>query len=456
LGNLLGKILRMNRDGSIPADNPFFGTAAGVNRTIWARGLRNPFTTAFQRSSGRLFINDVGEVTFEEINEGAPGANYGWPIAEGPSSNPSHTDPLHFYGHSLGCAITGGAFYESAVMAFPSGYHGDYFYADYCGGWIRRFDPVTGTDSGFATGISSPVDLKVGPDGALYYLARGDSEIGRISHADSEPPTITLQPASRTVAVGQSTTFKVGASGSAPLAYRWRRNGVNITGATAASYTLASAKLSDSGDFFDVVVSNDFGTATSNAAQLTITQNTVPSAAITQPPSGATYAAGNVINYAGTGNDVEDGSLPRSRFTWWVDLHHNSHTHPQVLPVSGSKTGSFTIPTSGETSANVFYRIHLRVRDSGGLTREVTRDIRPRKATVTLATNPLGLQLRLDGQPVTAPYSFVGVVGIRRSLEAVSPQSGRVFSSWSDGGARIHTIATPAANTTYTARYVTK
>jgi len=453
LGNLLGKILRINRDGSIPADNPFFGTATGGNRTIWARGLRNPFTTAFQQSSGRLFINDVGEVTFEEINEGVPGANYGWPLAEGPSSDPSHIDPLHFYGHSLGCAITGGAFYESAVLTFPSGYHGDYFYADYCGGWIRRFDPVTGTDSGFATGISSPVDLKVGPDGALYYLARGGSEIGRISHADSEPPTITLQPASRTVAVGQSATFKVGASGSAPLAYRWRRNGVNITGATAASYTLASAKLSDSGALFDVVVSNGFGTAASNAAQLTVTQNTVPTAAITQPPSGATYAAGNVINYAGTGNDVEDGSLPRSRFTWWVDLHHNTHTHPQVLPVSGYKTGSFTIPTSGETSANVFYRIHLRVRDSGGLTREVTRDVRPRKATITLATNPVGLQLRLDGQPVTAPYSFVGVVGIRRSLEAVSPQSGRVFSSWSDGGARIHTIATPAANTTYTARY---
>ena len=121
--------------------------------------------------------------------------------------------------------------------------------------------------------------------------------------------------------------------------------------------------------------------------------------------------------------------------------------------MSGSKTGSFTIPTSGETSANVFYRLHLRVRDSGGLTRSVSRDIQPRKATVTLATNPAGLQLRLDGQPVSTPHSFVGVVGIRRTLEAVSPQGAWVFSSWSDGGARIHTISTPAANATYTARF---
>ena len=149
--------------------------------------------------------------------------------------------------------------------------------------------------------------------------------------------------------------------------------------------------------------------------------------------------------------------MPPSAFTWWVNLHHDSHVHPHVLPVTGSRTGSFTIPVSGETSANVFYRIHLRVRDSGGLTRSVSRDIRPRKRTVTLATNPAGLQLRLDGQPVSTPHSFVGVVGIQRKIEAVSPQGAAgnwVFASWSDGGARIHTISTPTANTTYTARFV--
>ena len=126
-----------------------------------------------------------------------------------------------------------------------------------------------------------------------------------------------------------------------------------------------------------------------------------------------------------------------------------------MAEVSGSKSGSFTIPTIEETSANVFYRFHLRVTDSGGLTRSVSRDIQPRKSTITLATNPAGLQLRLDGQPVTAPHSFVGVEGIVRSLEAVSPQGASwVFSSWSDGGARVHNISTPTADTTYTAQYV--
>src|SRR6185369_12480915 len=64
LSNRLGKVLRINSDGSIPADNPFFNTASGDNRSIWAFGLRNPFTFAFQPGTGRLFINDVGEVTW--------------------------------------------------------------------------------------------------------------------------------------------------------------------------------------------------------------------------------------------------------------------------------------------------------------------------------------------------------------------------------------------------------
>ena len=397
----------------------------------------------------------MGETSWEEINAGVRGANYGWPIVEGKSGDPRFKNPLFAYAHSgsVVCAITGGSFYESD--AFPTQYQGQYFFADFCAGWIRRLNPATAAVTSFATGISFPVDLKVGPDGALYYLARGARYVGRIRHTAAEPPAIERQPESHTVGVGQSATFNVGATGSAPLSYQWRRNATAITGATEASYTRTNVQLADSGAFFDVMVRNAFGAAPSEAAQLTVMQNSVPTASITQPVSGTTYAAGTVISYAGTGNDVEDGILPASAFTWWVDLHHNSHTHPQVLPQPGAKTGSFTIPTQGETSANVFYRIHLRVRDSDGLTRAVIRDIRPRKVTVTLATNPGGLQLRLDGQPIATPHSFVGVVGVERTLEAVSPQGPSwIFSSWSDGGARIHTIRTPSASKTYTARYV--
>ncbi len=177
LSNLLGKMLRINADGSIPVDNPFYNTATGVNRAIWALGLRNPFTFAIQPGTARMFINDVGHATYEEIDDGIAGSNYGWPATEGPTSNPAYRGPIYYYGHgessTTGCAIVGAAFYNPSVLQFPLTYLGKYFFADLCSGWIRILDPTTHTASGFATGISNPVDLQVGPDGALYYLAQG-------------------------------------------------------------------------------------------------------------------------------------------------------------------------------------------------------------------------------------------------------------------------------------------
>ena len=121
LGNRLGKLLRINADGTIPSDNPttfpgIAGSPTGANRAIWAVGLRNPYTFAFQPGTGRMFINDVGQNTWEEINDGIVGSNYGWSICEGACSppNPNFRDPLFQYGHgtssTTGCAIVGGAF----------------------------------------------------------------------------------------------------------------------------------------------------------------------------------------------------------------------------------------------------------------------------------------------------------------------------------------------------------
>lgn len=172
LTNLLGKMLRINRDGTIPADNPYFATATGVNRAIWNIGLRNPFTFGIHPNSGRIFINDVGQGAWEEINDGFSGSNYGWPATEGPTTNPQYISPLYAYPNdSSVCAIAGGTFYAPEVRQFPGTYVEAYFFSDLCGGWIRRLDQAAQA-SDFASGISQPVDLLVGHDGSLYYLAR--------------------------------------------------------------------------------------------------------------------------------------------------------------------------------------------------------------------------------------------------------------------------------------------
>lgn len=170
-----GKMLRFDDDGAIPADNPFFGTTTGVNRATWALGLRNPYTFAVEPATGRILINDVGQSTWEEINEGFPGVNYGWPASEGPTGNPDFTSPLFAYQHNSGfvqgIAIVGGAFYEPPVANFPASYFGSYFFADYAGGWIHRMEPGGNTVSIFARIPGTQTDLRLGPDGALYSLA---------------------------------------------------------------------------------------------------------------------------------------------------------------------------------------------------------------------------------------------------------------------------------------------
>ena len=214
LANRLGKVLRINSNGTIPTDNPFFNIATGANRSIWALGLRNPFTFAFQPGTGRLFINDVGASTWEEINDGIAGSNYGWPNAEGPTSSPAFRSPLFSYAHggtsTTGCAIAGGAFYNPTTVQFPASFVGKYFFADLCSGWIRVFDPASGTASGFATGIAQPVDLKVGSEGSLYYLARGSGAVFRVQfpNPDAGPSLFTVPNSDIAIALDSVTMVR--------------------------------------------------------------------------------------------------------------------------------------------------------------------------------------------------------------------------------------------------------
>jgi glucose/arabinose dehydrogenase len=203
LANLHGKILRMNSDGTAPADNPFFGQATGKNQLIWALGLRNPYTFAFQPGTGRMFINDVGQTEWEEINDGIAGSNYGWPrfegneIFSGTTLGPgTYQPPVYAYPHGggtfAGFSITGGAFYNPAVQQFPTEYVGDYFFGDYVNDWINVRDAATGNVTRFATNTLGLVDLRVASDGSLYYVARNINQVLRVTYPQTNnPPTIS-------------------------------------------------------------------------------------------------------------------------------------------------------------------------------------------------------------------------------------------------------------------------
>ena len=474
LDSYMGKLLRINPDGSVPSGNPYVGSGLSQQRQrIWSSGLRNPYTFSIQPGTSKIFINDVGGGSWEEINDATVGGrNFGWQHSEGYTGlRPGESAPLYAYGHGSalptnqsGCAITGGTFFNpTRGTNYPAAYIGKYFYQDLCNNWINYIDPNSSSPAPFqpfATNLpSQSLGLETGPDGNLYYLSRYPTvALFKIVYtAGNSAPVITTQPSNASVAPGKSVTFSVAAAGTAPLSYQWQKNGVNIAGATGSSFTIASPVSGDAGQY-RVVVSNSIGTATSNTATLTITApNTPPTATILTPANGTTYVAGTTISFSGDATDPEQGTLPASAFSWMVNFHHDTHVHNGTPFNQGAKTGTFSIPSDGEEADNVWYRLILTVTDAGGLQTTTYRDIFPRKSTITLATNPAGLQLSLGGGLQGTPFAALSVEGLTRTLVAPATQTvGGVtyeFVSWSDGGAQTHAITTPTDDVTYTATF---
>jgi glucose/arabinose dehydrogenase len=461
LDTYLGKILRINSDGSVPAGNPFTSGSAQRQR-VWEYGMRNPYTLSIQPGTGRIFVNDVGENTWEEVNECTTGGhNYGWPTAEGISSNPAFTNPIYTYQHGsgvgFGCAITGGTFFNPTSTNYPAQYTGRYFFLDFCNNWIDQLtlSGSTATRSNFASSIAgSPVGMAAGPDGNLYFLSRANGAVYKITFTGSTAPVITNQPQSISVSEGNQASFSVTATGSAPLSYQWRKNTVNIGGATNSTYTIPSVVAGDAGNY-SVIVSNGAGSVISNDAVLTVTPpNQLPTGTINTPTAGTTYAGGDVISFSGSGTDPEDGTLGAAAFEWYVIFYHDAHTHPGPTAPDGVTSGSFSIPNIGETSANVFYRLYLVVTDAQGGRDTSFVDILPRTSIITINTNPQGLQITLDGQPFTAPLTVTSVEGMLRTIGAPSPQGVYTFNNWSQGGSATQTVATPVNDVTYTANFI--
>ena len=150
-------------------------------------------------------------------------------------------------------------------------------------------------------------------------------------------PSITTEPANQSVTAGQTATFSVTASGTAPLSYQWRRNGTNISGATSASYTTPAATSGDNGALFSVVVTNSAGSVTSSNATLTVTTAAV-APSITAQPASATVTAGQTATFSVTAS----GTAPLS-YQW----------RRNGTSISGATSASYTTPaaTSGDNGA---------------------------------------------------------------------------------------------------------
>jgi regulation of enolase protein 1 (concanavalin A-like superfamily) len=220
---------------------------------------------------------------------------------------------------------------------------------------------------------------------------------------------------------------------------------LDITGKSTLRLVVADGGDDIWNDHADWANARLLGTASNNAS---------PVATILTPTAGAKYTAGASISYSGSGTDTEDGTLAVSKFTWKIDRVKGTQVTNVLPATTGATSGTYLVPSTGDTDPSVFYRITLTVTDSAGATNTVTRDVLPTTVTLTLQSSPAGAPLTADG--VTSAV-ITSVVGMQRSIAAPATATiggtAYAFANWSDGGAATHTVTTPSTNTTYTATY---
>jgi glucose/arabinose dehydrogenase len=247
----LGKMLRIDVNGaqpySVPASNPFVGNSAYAPE-IWAYGLRNPWKWSFDRITGDLWIGDVGQDVYEEVDfqaaNSAGGENYGWRCYEGLNhpynttgclSASTYVPPIFEYNHTStsSCSVTGGIVYRGATHQSLFGY---YLVADYCSGrfwWVRKESNGTFTN-GIFTGVTTGSFVSFGENylGDMYVAtaATTNSIIYKINAPNPCPVAFINSNDSVSYCPGAST--RLVALRSNGLSYQWSLNGVALAGAT--------------------------------------------------------------------------------------------------------------------------------------------------------------------------------------------------------------------------------
>ena len=467
VGSWSGTILRINpATGQGYPTNPFYNANLDSNVSkVWAYGLRNPFRLSANPNTGQMIAGDVGEGTWEELDNVVPGANFGWPCREGPApyvlyanapacvGATNFVEPIAVYDHQCcGGAVVAGDWYRG--NSYPTEYQGAYFYGDYSQQFIKYMKPngLGGYDSfDFASGIGqdSLVAIRYAPDGNLYWVDLIAGQIHRIAYVGvgNVPPT---------AAATASTD-----GGSAPLTVSFTGSGSEDPNGSALTYAW---------DFGDGTTSNvvtpppHIYTVTGNySAKLTVTNtaglsssqtiiirvNTAPNVTILSPTNNAIFDTGATVNFSATATDATDGNLDAA-IQWVGSIRHNVHVHPNYYTASGP-TGSLQLVDHGD---DMHVELCASATNSVGQTTHSCINVWPTTVAVTVASSPPNRLVTFEGITKLTPYNVTVNKGGSRTLVAPHYAGGcNTFDSWSDGGAEQHTTTVSDA-TTYTATYL--
>ncbi len=498
LRNLNGKILRINVDGSIPSDNPFYNQPGavkcsdvvfaptteqgGVCREIFAYGLRNPFKFAFKQNSNTFYINDVGQSTWEEISVGAAGADYGWNEREGfctPYSTTNcgappagMTNPIYAYGHGEGCSINGGAFVNND---WPAPYGDAYYFGDWCRQDVFRLVPPSGAGayarstfhtSQFGGGL---IALRYDPKTKALYYTQGGGRVSRLRYtgaSNNRPPVAVASASPLSGPLPLTVTFGGGSSSDPDgdaLTYGWTF-GDGSPASTAVSPTKTYAAQ---GVFTATLIVTDArGLASAPAAVRIVAGNTPPTVTLQGAPVSA-VRVGDVLTLTARATDAEDGELPPAALSWRVLLHHVSeanpasrHTHPYVTR-DGVAAITMTMPPPEDLDAAAmsYVEVNVSAKDALDLRGSVSATVQPLRIPVTLRSEPDGLRVQANERSLTATVVISAWSGMSLTLRAPVQRQGELWlrpSGFLSGtvpvSATTLSVLAPAEAISYTAQ----
>jgi glucose/arabinose dehydrogenase len=492
---LNGTLIRVDPfTGAALADNPLSANTDPNARRIVGYGFRNPFRFTFRPGTNELWIGDVGNVTWEEIDRisnplTSPVRNFGWPCYEGAAAQVSFqalglnicknlytsgsaTPPYFAYNHSQkvvagetcptgSSSISGLAFNQGGT--YPTVYQGALFFSDFSRKCIwSMFAAANGlpdpaTRATFAADAANPVDLQIGPGGDVFYVDFDGGAIRRIQYTSgNQAPNAVIQAMPLSGPTPLTVTFD-GSASSDPnagdtLTYSWDLNGDGLfgdalTAQTSFTYTQVKPynvqlKVTDNQGAFDV------------ARVLISAGNSPPTAFIDTPVTNTPWQVGQSITFSGHATDSNE-VLPSSAFSWEIILHHcpsNCHTHP-IQSFSGVTTASFSAPDHDYPS---HLEVKLTVTDAGGLTATKSVLLDPQTVTLNFVSTPSGLELVVGSSNAPTPFTRTVILESANSVSAATPQPlGGItyyFASWSDGGNQSHLIV-GTTSATYTATY---
>jgi glucose/arabinose dehydrogenase len=511
---LNGSLIRVDPEtGAGVVQNPLAASLNANERRLVAKGFRNPFRFAIDPTTGEIYVDNVGSSGYEEIDRFSPSSstiyNSGWPCYEGPQrraafealnlnvcnalyANPGSTSqPFFYYSHLAGVtpedpcpyepgsAISGLAFYEGG--SYPAKYEGALFFADAVRGCVYvmttgedgRPDPSTAEPFLTEGGLYPGVDIEVGPGGDLYYVSltseQGPGAIHQISY-DPKAPQARLKPEGPTWgSTPLLVKFDAGESSDPQeeetLEYEWDLDGNGkFTAPTPDSAETETYEDPSENKTAAVRVVDELGHE--SVAQVTVYPgDTPPVPEIEAPVETLKWSVGQPIKFAGLGFDpdeaveeIPEDEVPAARLYWRSQLFHcpggpkSCHGHPlQVFPAV--KSGILIAPDHGLPS---HIDLSLTATDARGLSVSKTVSVYPDVANLSIRSDPPGVSLTAGEQTAVAPFSFSVIEGSKPTIAAPERASldgtTYVWTGWSDGGARIHTIVAEGS-TPYTAEY---